>query len=223
MRYLIIFCFLSQIALGQEDQKHRLSQEGGKLELGLRSTLSAFGNHGFISTGVGGQFRLKFSHRLNSEWFADYITTNLDGLGKRTDAHIGWAVMGYFLNYNPLPGTFMPYFMGGHCFDYTRIEKNIDGIDRLMYQAPKERWSSAVHTGIGSHYFFTERFNLSLSAQYMIHLGNKLEAQIIEDPLVSNQPYLFIKEGKAGLEGHLFLTLSANLLVADLWSKASKK
>ena len=35
---------------------------------------SAFSDDGYTGMGVGGQFRLKLGSRLNSDWFADYIS-----------------------------------------------------------------------------------------------------------------------------------------------------
>ncbi|MGL4599812.1 MAG: hypothetical protein ACRCYO_19965, partial [Bacteroidia bacterium] len=41
---------------------------------------------------VFGQFRIRLTDRINTEWFADYISTNLNNLASRSDYHIGWSV-----------------------------------------------------------------------------------------------------------------------------------
>jgi hypothetical protein len=71
---------------------------GGQFALGVRSTTSFFNHGGGLGTGFGGQFRLRFFNFMNSEWFADYFTSDLDGIGTRTDYHIGWSVMFYPTN-----------------------------------------------------------------------------------------------------------------------------
>ncbi len=217
-KLLITALFLPFMATAQETETKDL--ESGKFELGLRSTMSAFGDGGFVSTGVGGQFRLRFGSRLNSEWFADYITADLGGLGKRTDAHIGWSVMAYPFAYEVKKGAWLPYIMAGHCFDYTRIEQNSGspGNQNLFLPDP-ERWSSAIQMGAGLHFYPAQNFNISLAAQYMIHLGNDVEAQVIDDPFYPGRDYLLIQEGDLGLEGHLFISLSANVYIADLWGR----
>lgn len=181
--------------------------EGGKLMLGMRSTVSAFSDEGNGGMGVGGQFRLRLLKQLNTEWFADYITSDIDGLARRKDAHIGWSVMFYALNQD-VPKKLNPYFLGGHCFDYTKVSKNF---------APEaqSRWSSAVHMGLGTHFNLTKRADLSLSSQYMIHLGKDIAAEKFTGP-TGEQDVKVVKED-LGLEGHLFVTLSVNILVADLW------
>jgi hypothetical protein len=189
------------------------NKPGGRLELGLRSTVSLFGDGGFVSTGVGGQFRLRFADRVNSEWFADYITADLGGYGKRTDAHIGWSVMAYPFNYQVDKCKMIPYLLVGHCFDYTQIERNSSDINNPKIH---KRWSSAIQGGLGTHWYLTHNFNLSLAAQYMLHLGKNIEPSIIEDPITKGD-YLYIEEGNLGLEGHLFLSLTANIYIADLW------
>src|SRR5687768_5434172 len=86
-------------------------RKAGSFELGMRNTLSLFGNDGTFGFGTGGQFRLMLGKKLNTEWFADYIQTDLYNMGKRTDAHIGWSVMFYMLNE---PKKFDPYLIAGH-------------------------------------------------------------------------------------------------------------
>lgn len=220
MKKILLYCLLLPVSvIGQE--KRTRDPESGKLELGLRTTFSAFSDAGVISTGAGGQFRLRMGSRLNTEWFADYIKADLKGLGRRTDAHIGWSVMAYPLAYQVKNGAILPYILGGHCFDYTRVSRVVTGTIIETYP-PAERWSSAVHLGLGSHYYLTHNFNLSLAAQYMIHLGQGLDASIVDDPVNPGRDYLYIEEGDLGLEGHLFISLSANIYMGDLWGREKK-
>lgn len=210
----IIFLFLLIPGLIRAQEKEKFAG-AGELQLGLRNTLSVFGDAGYPGYGVGGQFRLRLSKMLNTEWFADYFTTNLGGLGKRADGHIGWSVM--FYPFNKLEGKkIQPYFLAGHCFDYTKVTPfSTVTLDRSG--EAKSRWSSATQAGLGTHFFISDHFNLSLSAQYMIHLGKDIHADIHEHGGV---PELHIEDNASHdntLEGHLLITLSLNIKIANLW------
>ena len=181
------------------------------MTLGLRSTVSLFSSdEGSYGSGAGGQFRLQLAEKVNTEWFADMITTNIMNAGRRVDGHIGWSVLFYPL----VKEKFRPYVLAGHCFDYTRIEAvSYPTVDNSHQDA--ERWSSAIQAGAGIHYMLTPRFDFSFNAQYMMHLGKDAHAHVHE---VNGLPELNIEEhAAASLEGHLLLTFSINYAIADLW------
>ena len=183
--------------------------DNGRLELGLRTTASLFGTSHTSGLGVGGQFRLRLLERVNTEWFADYITNNISNLGRRTDGHIGWSVMFYPIK----PGKIVePYILAGHCFDYTKVDIFSDG---TIQSDSRDRWSSAVQMGLGTTFNVSQRVNFGLSAQYMLHLGKDIHTHIHEE---NGKDILHFKDGAhRGFEGHLFITLSMNIKIADLW------
>lgn len=178
---------------------------GGVVSLGVRTTISTF-NHGQFNntgTGVGGQFRLQFSDRVNTDWFFDYLTGDIEDYASRTDYHIGWSVLFY-----PTKKTDVkvrPYVIAGHCFDYTLLVDNSNQNNFI------ERWSSAVQGGAGVHFNLSQRLDLSVASQYMIHLGNHIgahrEGNVVE----------FHSEKGASLEGHLLFHVGINYKIADLW------
>jgi len=200
---LLLLIPLEMLAQGL-DLKNR--PESGNFSLGLRSTISTFNNGrwGNIGTGVGGQFRLQFSSRLNTEWFADYLTSNVDGQATRQDAHIGWSVMFYPLNQAGFDQLMKPYVLAGHCFDYTRL-KLLDGSN-----TQDERWSAAVQAGVGNHINMTPKLDLTVIAQYMIHLGDDLHVTPDAEPTIEAHRH-------GTMEGHLLFTLGVNYKFADLW------
>lgn len=206
---LALLILLPSLSFAQEQTEKE--KEPGQLQLGMRSTLSAFSDDGYMGTGVGGQFRLRFGKKLNTEWFADYLTTNIGGVAHRQDGHIGWSVMFYPFSGNTTKGHFTPYILAGHCFDYTKVSQT--GINGISV----ERWSSAVQGGLGTHYNLTDRCDISASAQYMMHLGKDIHTEI--SPVLEGPPTVLIEEGEVGIEGHLLFTLSLNVYVADLWGK----
>ena len=172
--------------------------QSGIFSLGVRTTVSTFnggdfGNNGF---GVGGQYRVQFANRINTDWYFDYITANIEDYAKRTDYHIGWSVMYYFTDKpNPL---LKPYILAGHCFDYTILQDNANFTHR------KERFSSAVQAGGGVHFNLSPRLDLSFVTQYMLHLGNELHAEVHDGHLE------FHEEDGTSFEGHLLFHLSIN-------------
>ena len=200
---ILIFAFVSSIGFAQElDVKN---DYGGMFSLGARTTLSTFNGHHEESNGfgVGGQFRLQFADRVNSDWFFDYIISEIGDYVNRTDYHIGWSVL-YYPTANP-NSSLRPYILAGHCFDYTQMVSKRNSINRL------ERWSSAVQGGAGVHFNLSERLDLSLVGQYMVHLGNEIHAH------EHNGVVHFEDSGGASLEGHILFHIGINYKIGDLW------
>ena len=215
---IIVILFSSGFVFAQENNKTEkmldkpVYVQKGQFSAGMRTTTSLFGHDQIPGLGVGGQMRWQFLDYINTEWFADWITIDLNGAGTRNNSHIGWSVMFY----PKRTGRVIPYAIAGHCFDYAKVtpvsttyqDRSADVITR---------WSSAIQSGLGSHFFITDRFDVSFSAQYMLHLGNHLDYELQE---TGTGYYLETHDhdnGVAGLEGHLLLTASMNFKIADLW------
>lgn len=203
-RLLLLICSIHLSSFSQD--LILKGTQGGIFSLGVRTTLSTFNGHEdeSIGMGLGGQFRLQFADRVNSDWFFDYMKSNIGDHAERTDYHIGWSVLYYFTD-EPFP-KWKPYILAGHCFDYTRMVANADRANM------DERWSSAFQAGLGLHYNLSERLDLSLVGQYMIHLGNEVHADVHSDGEVHFHEY----KG-ASLEGHLLFHLGINYKIGDLW------
>lgn len=180
--------------------------EGGIFSLGFRTTLSTFnsGHDESNGLGVGAQFRLQLSDRVNSDWFFDYIRSDIGNYANRIDYHIGWSVLYYPMKAKDV--KIRPYILAGHCFDYTLMSANNDATNF------DERWSSAVQGGLGTHFNLSPRMDLSLTAQYMIHLGNEVGVHQYEDGNIE-----FEREGGTSAEGHMLFNLSINYKIGDLW------
>ena len=215
-KIFLLAVVLSIFKISFAQDKPDLSKESGKLQVGMRSALSAFSDDGAMGHGVGGQFRIKFGSRLNSDWFLDYITTDIAGLAKRTDYHIGWSVLYYPFNNEIKKGKLTPYILAGHCFDWTDVTKN-GGIYTSL-NMPQKRFASAVQSGLGAHYNLADNFDVSLTAQYMIHLGSEITTHVFDNE-ITQQKDVIIKKEDVGLEGHLLINLSLNVYIADLWNK----
>ncbi len=207
--FYLSFCL---IALNVSFSQSKYSQKGN-VELGLRTTTSIFGHDPIPGLGTGGQARVQLLDYLNTEWYADWITIDLAGAGTRQNAHIGWSVLFYPKKLN----RFVPYVIGGHCFDYAKVTPlSTPYIDRSSQEV--KRWSSAVQLGLGSHFYLMEKFNLTVSGQYMLHLGKQLEYEITDQPdgtkyLVTNHD----DHAAERFEGHLLLTFSLNYRIGDFW------
>ena len=74
-----------------------------------------------------------------------------------------------------------------------------------------DRWSSAVQGGVGTHINLTQRMDISIVSQYMIHLGTDIHVAQIENTVV------FEEEKGASLEGHLLFHIGLNYKIGDLW------
>jgi hypothetical protein len=204
---ILLWAMLPLLAFSQTENLKLKNHHGGLFSLGMRTTVSAF-NHGSwqgTSVGAGGQFRLQFHDRINTEWFADYMTSQIGSTGNRQDAHIGWSVMFYPLKDKTFTKIMKPYLVMGHCFDYTKVAENVNPDNSA------ERWSSAIQFGVGNHFNITERFDLTFVAQYMFHLGGHVEAHEEEGVFAIHS------HDGINLEGHILFTLGINYKIADLW------
>lgn len=189
-----------------QDSSKTFSSSAGWFSLGGRSTLSTFDSDG-TGLGTGGQFRIQLSNSVNTDWFADYISINISDKIRSEYYHIGWSVLYYPFDKLKFPKLLQPYILMGHCFDY-----NV----KTIIQQPsisKTRLGSAVQAGLGTHFNLSERFDISLTTQYMIHLTKELEAEI------DGNNVSIVEDKNATLEGHLLTTISLNYKLFRLWKK----
>lgn len=179
---------------------------GGAVSVGVRSAFSFFndGQWSDVGQGMGGQVRVQLSDRVNTDWYFDFLSGTIGNYGHRKDLHIGWSVLYYPLD----PATTLhvkPFILAGHCFDNSQQFSNADP------NIHAERWSSAVQAGIGTHLLVGTRSDVSLVAQYMIHLGTDIHAHA-EGGVES-----FEKEQGVSLEGHLLVHISYNYTLFHAW------
>ncbi|MBX7181405.1 MAG: hypothetical protein K1X82_04775 [Bacteroidia bacterium] len=193
----------------EEKEKQKPLYGGGDFELGMRSTGSFFNDAGGAGMGVGGQFRLRVVKRINTEWYADFFTVNVGDIGTRKDMHIGWSVMIYPFNAEKVKGKFTPYIIAGHCFDGARVYENNNPSNE------QRKYSMAVQMGLGSSYNLSNNFDLTLTCQYMNHLGGRMHSRIEGERF--SKTLVIEKTNKIDFEGHLLVTLSLNVKLFDLW------
>lgn len=205
----ILFLFAS-LSFQQAYSQRAAEKQGGNFSIGMRSTMSAFSDEqrrpGY---GVGSHFRIQFANRVNSEWFLDVLSTNIQNKAERMDYHIGWSVMYYVIDPKGFTRKVTPYVVAGHCFDYTKISINNTDIS-------KTRGTSAVQAGMGFHYNITPKFDVSSELQYMLHLGKDLHTHISDEGMEIEQ------HEKAGWEGHLLFNVSVNYKFAKLWNREKR-
>jgi len=211
--FILTVC-LFPLFLFSQNKSNNLVNTNGKFELGIRSTLSTFTSTGNIGQGYGGQFRIRLGKRINTEWYADYINENIAGLATRNELHVGWSIMIYpFSTYN---SKISPYVIVGHCFDKATISTvNTGAIDYTPIS--ESRVSAATQLGIGTNINLTDHFDISLSGQYMVHLGDDLHASVHDE---DGHHEIHIEKhsgGNLSLDGHVLFTISINYKIFDLW------
>lgn len=203
--FVLIVVFMALNSFGQDSTKTSASKAGW-FSLGARSTLSAFSDDG-NGLGTGGQFRIQLSNRVNTDWFADYISINISDKVRSEYYHIGWSVLFYPFEKLQFPKVIQPYILAGHCFDY-----NVKTI--MNYPSiSKDRWGSAVQAGLGTHFNLSERFDVSLTCQYMIHLTKEIQTQI------EGENVTLVESKNSSIEGHLLTTVSLNYKIVKIWKK----
>jgi hypothetical protein len=188
--------FISITAHAGDSKKER-SQNAGNFSLGTRNTISMFNDDAAAGKGIGGQFRFQLTDRLNTEWYADYIISQTN-ITHRDDYHIGWSLMYYFGKNVYFDHLLQPYFIAGHCFDYSVVSE----LGNKSNSA--NRFTYATQAGLGTHLNITKRFDCSLSGQYMLHFGKEIETEVTEGVVdIHRSDY-----NKP--DGHLLFTISFN-------------
>ncbi len=203
--FYLLLC-LAQTGIAQTNGIKNEFNKAGWLSFGARSTLSTFGDEG-SGIGTGGQFRIQMSKSINSDWYFDYISINVGNKVRSEYYHIGWSVLYYPFKNQQFPKIIQPYVLAGHCFDYNKMTA-MDNSDNF-----KERWGLAVQGGLGVHFNITDRFDITLMSQYMIHFTESLHAN------TSIYPIVISSEKENALQGHLLSTISLNYLLIKIWGR----
>ena len=188
-----------------QQKKNNTYQSPGMFSIGTRNSFSMFNDDNALGKGFGGQVRIQLGKRLGSEWFADYISSKNGTSTFRNDYHIGWSLMYYPIKNIESPKIIQPYFLAGHCFDYSKVAQQGNKSNNA------DRLSMATQAGLGTHINITNRFDCSLSAQYMLHFGKDIETTINKNVVVIE------KKDLSTPDGHLLVSLSFNYKLVNLW------
>lgn len=201
---IVIITFLFYLPLGAQELNIK-NTKAGIFSLGARSSYSLVsdGKWQKPAFGTGGQFRIQFSDRINTDWFIDYLTADLADYAWRQDIHIGWSVI-YYLS-KKQDRFIQPYILAGHCFESLKFT---DNINRNNFA---NRWSASIQGGAGLQFNISERFDISFVTQYMMHLGTKITASNTEGITT------FTKGSGSGIHDHILIHISLNYKIADLW------
>lgn len=165
-----------------------------------------FNDDAATGLGIGGQFRLQLKKRLNTEWYFDYITSRDGNRTYRNDYHIGWSAMFYAKNNYSFDRLLQPYLIVGHCFDYSKVTAQQDKSNS------QSRLSMATQAGLGTHVNITQRLDVSLSGQYMLHFGKDIHTETGKDGEIIIEKHDFSHVG-----GHLLFSLSVNYKFFHWW------
>lgn len=205
MKTLVLIVAVVFILPIQAQELHIRNNRAGLISFGVRSSLGLVNDGVWQKTafGTGAECRLQFSDRINTEWFADHLKADLADYAWRADTHIGWSVM-YYLRKKPDP-IVQPFLLAGHCFEYLKFTDNVNPSNFA------ERWSASVQGGIGTQINISQRFDVSLVAQYMMHIGTKITASHAENVTT------FTKSSGLGIQDHILIHISLNYKIADLW------
>lgn len=166
-----LLCTVSLCGIGQQAMAQNVPMKGLEFALGQRNSLNVFGHNGVVGIGAGGHFKLSVSRRVNTEWFSDVIQSQGNDDIIRRDYHIGWAVQFALAKDGFGSHRFVPYLMGGQCFDLTKV--GFKG----QYESPLV-FSAAAQAGIGVSHFICPAVELNLQTHYMMHLGKHVDADL---------------------------------------------
>lgn len=211
---LLLLCFKFSFA-----QEESILINPGSTAIGMRTTASVFLGDNAAGFGAGGQIKILFAHRVNSEWFLDYMNSSAGNNGYRKDTHIGWSVQfavnkgGYQTR---LP---VPFVEAGQCFDWTKV----GFIPIINYEAPAELpyvtnpiFSIATQAGAGVSWFPISRLELTAEGQYMVHLTKDVHLEY-----KYNNAYRINQSKGANFQGHILGTLSVSWYLIQTQKKKS--
>lgn len=206
--YLILAATLLLAGLNLSAQDYTSNESyAGTFSMGTRTAISMFNDDDAIGKGIGGQTRIQFSNRVNTEWYFDYITSKNASYTYRNDYHIGWSVMLYTKNNNRFDRLLQPYLIAGHCFDWSKVTEQNNKANSA------DRLSMAAQAGLGTHFNITEKLDCSLSGQYMLHFGKDIETTI------NGNEVIIEKKDFSQPDGHLLFCLSFNYKFFHLWRR----
>lgn len=201
---LILLWMLTNPLLAQDAPAYK----GGSIGLGLRTTGNYFLDNNLAGLGAGGQFKVGFSPRVNTEWFFDYIQSSGPNESFRRDYHIGWSVQFAMNKAGFGRQRITPYLLGGQCFDLTEVGFTGYNKSPLIF-------SAAAQVGAGISTFVLPRVELNLQTQYMVHLSKDIHLE--EEPVAGAANY-HIDQG-LNFQGHLLLNASMNFYFLQLWNR----
>jgi len=201
----------------KKEKKNRAkSIESGYFSITSRTSVSLWGLNQWRLTGLGKgtAFRIQLTKRLTSETYGDVIKTQYKGKVVRRDRHLTNSLM-FYLRKPDTSQIFRPFISASiFCFDFTRVDEvKPEGEGQQL-----KRFSLSQQFGIGSHFFITDRADISLYAQYYNHLGNDVHI----DEHADGSIHLVAVRERISLEGHMFIVFSVGYRFGDLWGKKKK-
>lgn len=218
---LKILIVLLTVTLTAQFSKAQESQpiSPGSFGLGMRTTASSFLGDNAAGFGTGGQMKILFAHRVNSEWFADYMNSSAGLNGYRKDTHIGWSVQfavnkGGYQTMKPVP-----FVEAGQCFDWTTVgfihNKNQDATVTSAVVGPL--FSIATQAGAGVAWYPLSRLEIEAEGQYMIHVGKDVHMEFDS----GNYAYKINQTKGTSFAGHILGTLSVSWYLVQPQKKKS--
>lgn len=203
----VLALLLLTITLTQPLQAQENRLQAGRFGLGMRNAINLWGGNKMFGIGAGGQFKLSFSPRVNTDFFADIVSSKGQRNSFRNDYHIGWGVQFALPKDGFGSHRLVPYVMAGQCFDLTEVG--------VVWQVKSPLiFSAAVQGGLGLSSFVHRNVELNLQLQYMMHLTQHVHLDWDEYNLASYE----VDKG-ASAEGHLLTTFSMTFYFLRLWGK----
>ena len=84
----------------------------------------------------------------------------------------------------------------------------------------RDEFASAVQLGLGAHYNITDRTDISFTAQYMMHMGKNIHANIADH---DGEKHVHLEKTQIrGVEGHMLINVSLNVRLFDMWDQHHK-
>ncbi len=179
----------------------------GHITLGIRTGLCAlFDPIPAIGYGIGADIRLSLNKHWELEGYTDYFQTNILNMGYRHEIDFGVNALYIWIARPFIPKRFTPFLLGGISY------ANNDIRSAAYYTGYYQNWSPWLNLGLGAHYYFTKRFDITWELYYSLPLAIHPASYLTD--IVNKKNYdrqiLAVRDDGALHPGGIFFILSFN-------------
>ena len=208
---ILVFTVIPSLLQAQTIKDSEIDNTG-YLSMGARNSFGIFTTNGkyFVGTGAGGQFALQIAKNFNSQWFSDWIVSNIDNKAQRSDFHSGFSMMPEVISLRTGKTQIAIFPIGGFCIDYTKFSITT-GNNYTFGPATVERYSFAAQVGAGLTIPISNKFDFTFDVHYMTHIGTDVDIKMDDIGVI------LVKDTGTNLEGHLFFAISMDYKLFRIW------
>jgi hypothetical protein len=181
----------------------------GQITIGVRAGACTLFDPNSIGFGIGGDVRIRLAKRWSLEAYSDFFKTAIMHLGFHSDLRYGFNALYYWIDRPMLPYKVTPFLLGGISYEDNSIRSY------QIYTARYTNWSPWLDIGIGQHYFFTPRWDITLEFFYVLPLASH-PYSFLYTPVNKDIQELNVKTEPGFSKGGIFGIISLNYTFGNI-------